>query len=92
MVDGLDAENESLISIWKGEQYSTTAKPTDKLVGKTVDLIKSLQKGEALPAPSAMTNNKTIDVAVYQLDPIIVTKANAKAVFANDPDRLKLLA
>lgn len=92
VVDGLDAENESLISIWKGEQYSTTAKPTDKLVGKTVDLIKSLQKGEALPAPSAMTNNKTIDVAVYQLDPIIVTKANAKAVFANDPDRLKLLA
>jgi len=91
VVDGLDAENESVTSIWNGEQYSTTAKPTDKLVGKSIDLIKALQAGQALPAPSSKTNNGKIDVPVYQLDPTVVTKDNAKQVFASDPERLKLL-
>ncbi|MDR1791774.1 MAG: sugar-binding protein [Propionibacteriaceae bacterium] len=91
VVDGLDAENESIVSIWEGHQYSTTAKPTDKLVAKTIELIQAAQKGEALPEPTSSTNNGKIDVPLYELDPVIVTKANIKEVFADDPSRLELL-
>lgn len=91
VVTGLDAENESVALIGKGTQWSTTHKPTDKLVDKTMEIIGALQKGEAMPATSDKTNNGKIDVPVYAIEPIIVTQANAKEVFANDPGRLKLL-
>ena len=32
-----------------------------------------------------------IDVLVYELPPVVVTKDNAKEVFANDPGRMELL-
>ncbi|MBN9224770.1 MAG: sugar ABC transporter substrate-binding protein [Microbacterium sp. SCN 70-27] len=91
VVTGLDAENESVVSIWEGKQYSTVAKPTEELVGKTIDLIKDLQSGEGLPTPDETADNGKKDVDVYLLDPVVVTKANAKEVFANDPARLALL-
>lgn len=91
VVTGLDAENESIISIAAGEQYSTVAKPTDALVAKTVELIKLLQSGETLPDTEDTANNGKVEVNIYQLDPVVVTKANAAEVFANDPDRLALL-
>ena len=91
IVSGLDAENESIAWIAKGRQYSTVAKPTQDLVAKTVELIQTAQKGEALPAGDATENNGAIDVPIYQLDPTVVTQANLKEVFANDPERLKLI-
>lgn len=91
VVTGLDAENESIISINDGKQFSTVAKPTDALVAKTVELIAALQKGEAMPATETAENNGNIEVPVYQLDPVVVTKANLTEVFANDPDRLNLI-
>ncbi|GHV48499.1 sugar ABC transporter substrate-binding protein [Clostridia bacterium] len=91
VVSGLDAENESVEWIWAGKQYSTVAKPTDVLVGKTIDIIKSLQAGNGLPATDEKLNNGKIDVGVYALSPLIVTKANAQEAFANDPARLALL-
>lgn len=91
VVTGLDAENESVVSIWEGRQYSTVAKPTQDLVGKTVELIKALQKGEALPEPSEKVANGKLDVAVYALDPVVVTKTNIKDVFKGDTERLALL-
>lgn len=91
VVSGLDAENESIVSIWAGEQWSTVAKPTDTLVGKTVELIQALQMGEALPAADDTADNGKKQVDIYQLDPVVVTKANAEEVFANDPGRLELL-
>ena len=91
VVSGLDAENESVKWIWEGRQYSTVAKPTDLLVSRTVELIQAAQKGEALPAGDDKTNNGVIDVPIFQLDPVVVTKANIKEVFANDPERLALL-
>ncbi|RMB62033.1 substrate-binding domain-containing protein [Tessaracoccus antarcticus] len=91
VVTGLDAENESIISINDGKQYSTVAKPTDALVAKTIELISALQKGEAMPSTDAKENNGSIDVPIFQLDPVVVTKANLKEVFANDPERLKLI-
>jgi putative multiple sugar transport system substrate-binding protein len=91
IVSGLDAENESVVSIWAGEQYATVAKPTNDLVAKSVELVQTAQKGEALPTTEETVNNGKKDVNVYQLDPVIVTKANAKEVWANDPERLALL-
>ena len=90
-ISGLDAENESVEWVWAGRQYSTVAKPTDALVAKTVEIIKSLQAGNGMPATDVLVNNGKIDVAVYELPPVVVTKDNAKEVFANDPGRMELL-
>lgn len=91
VTSGLDAENETIAWIASGKQYSTVAKPTEDLVAKTVELIKAAQKGEALPEGDAIENNGKVDVPIYQLDPVVVTKANLKEVFANDPERMKLI-
>lgn len=91
VVDGLDAENESIVSIWAGEQYSTVGKPSADLVAKTVELIQILQKGEALPAPDDKVDNGKFEAPIYQLDPVIITKANIEEFFADDPERLALL-
>jgi len=92
VVDGLDAENDSVTSIWKGEQWSTTAKPTNKLVAQAIDIIKAMQTGSALPTPATTDTTNGANIAVYQLDPTIVTKANEKVVFKDDPVRSKLLS
>lgn len=91
VVTGLDAENESVISVWQGQQWSTVAKPTQDLVAKTVELIQALQRGEELPEPDEAVDNGKTEVAVYQLDPVVVTQENAEEVFANDPARMELL-
>ena len=44
-----------------------------------------------MPATSVTTNNGKIDVPIYELDPVVVTKDNAKEVFSDDPDRMELL-
>lgn len=91
VVSGLDAENESVEWVWSGRQYSTVAKPTEDLVAKTIEIIDSLQAGNGMPATDVTTNNGVIDVPIYELPPVVVTKDNAKEVFANDPSRLELL-
>lgn len=91
VTSGLDAENETIAWIASGKQYSTVAKPTEDLVNKTVELIQAAQKGEKQPAGDATENNGKVDVQVYQLDPVVVTKENLKEVFANDPERMKLI-
>ena len=90
-ISGLDAENESVEWVWAGRQYSTVAKPTDALVAKTIEIIKSLQAGNGLPEGTVAVKNGKIDVPVYELPPTVVTKENVKEVFANDPGRLELL-
>ena len=91
VVSGLDAENESVEWVWAGKQYSTVAKPTEDLVAKTIEIIDSLKNGNGMPATQVNVNNGQIDVLVYELPPVVVTKETAKEVFANDPSRLKLL-
>ncbi|MGV8967864.1 MAG: sugar-binding protein [Cellulomonas sp.] len=91
VVTGLDAENESVVSIWAGEQWSTVAKPTQDLVAKSVELVQELQKGNEMPAPDETVDNGKTKVNIYQLDPVVVTKDNAKEIFANDAARLALL-
>ena len=90
-ISGLDAENTSVEWVWSGRQYSTTGKPTDVLVGKTIEIVKSLQAGKGMPAPDARTNNGMIEVGVYELPPLVITRENAREAFANDPGRLELL-
>ena len=90
-VSGLDAENESVEWVWSGRQYSTVAKPTNALVGETVSIIDSLLSGNGMPATDVTANNGVIDVPIYELPPVVVTKENAKEVFADDPDRMALL-
>jgi len=91
ITSGLDAENETVKWIWQGKEYSTIAKPTDVLVGKSVEIIKALQAGKGMPEFDKKVNNGKVDVGTYQLPPVVVTKENAKEVFKNDPGRLKLL-
>ena len=91
ITSGLDAENESIEWIWAGRQYCTVDKPTAPLVAKTLELIKLLQKNEEWPAFTSMAANGVIDVGLFELTPVIVTKDNAKEVYANDPARLALL-
>ena len=91
VVSGLDAENESVEWVWQGRQYSTIAKPTDVLVAKTIEIIKELQAGNPMPAGDATVNNGVIDVNVFELPPLVVTKDNAQEAFANDPGRMELL-
>lgn len=91
VVSGLDAENESVEWVWSGRQYSTVAKPTNALVAETVSIIDSLLSGNGMPATEVTANNGVIAVPVYELPPVVVTKDNAKEVFADDPDRLALL-
>lgn len=92
VVSGLDAENESVEWVWSGRQYSTVAKPTNALVAETVSIIDSLLSGNGMPETDVTANNGVIDVPIYELPPVVVTKDNAKEVFADDPDRLALLA
>ncbi len=91
VVSGLDAENESVEWVWSGRQYSTVAKPTNDLVAKTIEIIDSLQAGNGMPSTDVTADNGVIDVNIYELPPVVVTKDNAKEVFANDPSRLELL-
>lgn len=91
VVSGLDAETETVEWVWSGRQYSTVAKPTNALVSKTLEIIKSLKSGQGMPSTDVRTNNGTIDVAVYELPPVVVTKENAKEAFINDPERYALL-
>ncbi len=91
VVSGLDAENESVEWVWSGRQYSTVAKPTNDLVAKTIEIIDSLQAGNGMPETSVTADNGVKDVNIYELPPVVVTKDNAKEVFANDPSRLELL-
>ena len=66
-------------------------KPTSDLVAKTVEIISAYQTGDEAPEADETENNGTIDVPVYALDPVVVTKDNAEEIFADDPDRLALL-
>ena len=91
VVSGLDAENESVEWVWSGRQYSTVAKPTDALVAETIDIINSLKEGKGMPSTDVTADNGVKDVAIYELPPVVVTKENAKEVFANDPGRMELL-
>ncbi|KGN41709.1 substrate-binding domain-containing protein [Knoellia aerolata] len=91
VVTGQDSEVESVKSIMAGEQYSTINKDTRNLVKATLEMVAALQKGEK----PTVTDDKSYDngvkvVPANLLEPLIVTKANAKEAYANDPTLSKV--
>ncbi|MDT0212897.1 sugar ABC transporter substrate-binding protein [Rothia sp. ARF10] len=91
VVTGQDSEVESVKSIMAGEQYSTINKDTRNLVKATIEMVQALQKGEK----PTVNDDKSYDngvkvVPANLLEPLIVTKANAKEAYANDPTLSKL--
>ncbi|MTB72115.1 substrate-binding domain-containing protein [Arsenicicoccus cauae] len=86
VVTGQDSEVESVKSIMAGEQYSTINKDTRKLVAAAIDMTKQIQKGEKVTVNDEKSYNNGVKVVPANLlEPVIVTKANAKEAYANDP-------
>ncbi|GGC93206.1 sugar ABC transporter substrate-binding protein [Tersicoccus solisilvae] len=91
IVTGQDSEVESVKSIMAGVQYSTINKDTRNLVKQTIAMVNSIQQGQKPEINDDKSyNNGTKVVPAYLLPPQIVTKANAKEAYANDPTLSKL--
>lgn len=89
VVTGQDSEVESVKSLMAGEQYSTIYKDTTALVQQTIAMVNDLQQGKPAPVNDDKSYNNGVKVVPsYLLQPVIVTKDNAKEVYKND----KLLA
>jgi putative multiple sugar transport system substrate-binding protein len=85
-VTGQDSEPESVKSIMAGEQYSTINKDTRNLVKQAIAMVKELQAGKkATTNDDKSYNNGKKIVPAFLLKPVIVTKENAAAAYANDP-------
>ncbi|MEP6796971.1 MAG: sugar-binding protein [Lapillicoccus sp.] len=82
IVTGQDSEVDSVKSIMAGEQYSTIAKDTTKLVAETIKMIQALQKGDKPTVTDTTSyNNGTKVVPADLLPPVIVTKENAAEAY-----------
>ena len=91
VVTGQDSEVESVKSIMAGEQYSTINKDTRNLVKEAIAMVQALQKGEKPTVNDDKSYNNGVKVVPANLlVPVIVTKANAKEAYANDPTLSKL--
>ena len=91
IVTGQDSEVESVKSIMAGEQYSTINKDTRNLVKATIEMVQAIQAGkEPTITDTKSYNNGVKIVPANLLDPVIVTKENAKEAYANDPTLSKL--
>ena len=86
VVTGQDSEKESVKLIMDGTQYSTINKDTTALVEQTVTMINSLQAGEEPEVNDTESyDNGAKVVPAYLLEPVLVTKENAKEEYENDP-------
>lgn len=91
VVTGQDSEVESVKSIMAGQQYSTINKDTRNLVKDTIKMVNSVQQGQKPEINDEKSYNNGVKVVpAYLLPPQIVTKANAKEAYANDPTLSKL--
>lgn len=86
IVTGQDSEVESVKSIMKGVQYSTINKDTRALVEHASTMVKDLQAGKKVEVNDEKSyDNGVKTVPAYLLEPQIVTKANVKEAYKNDP-------
>ena len=86
VVTGQDSEAESVKSIMAGEQYSTIDTDTRLLVNEAITMVKDLQAGKKAPVNDTKSYNNGVKIVpAFLLVPVIVTKANAAAAYANDP-------
>ncbi|NKX49936.1 sugar ABC transporter substrate-binding protein, partial [Arthrobacter deserti] len=92
VVTGQDSEVESVKSIMAGEQYSTINKDTRALVDHAVSMVEDLAAGNELEVNDTESYDNGVKVVpAYLLEPVIVTKENAKEAYANDPALSKLV-
>jgi len=86
IVTGQDSEVESVKSILAGEQYSTINKDTRKLVEHAITMVKDIQSGKTPEINDTKSyNNGVKTVPAYLLPPVIVTMANVKTAYVDDP-------
>jgi len=86
VVTGQDSEVESVKSILRGEQYSTIDKDTGTLVQRAITMVKELQQGKTPEVNDDHSYHNGVKIVpAYLLAPRIVTQANVREVFANDP-------
>jgi putative multiple sugar transport system substrate-binding protein len=86
VITGQDSEVESVKSILANEQYSTINKDTRKLVEHAITMVKDLQAGKKPEVNDDKSyNNKVKTVPAYLLEPVIVTAANVKTAYKDDP-------
>ncbi|PTT67225.1 substrate-binding domain-containing protein [Arthrobacter sp. HMWF013] len=86
VITGQDSEVESVKSILAGEQYSTINKDTRKLVEHAIVMVKDLQAGKTPEINDDKSYNNTVKtVPAYLLEPVIVTAANVKTAYVDDP-------
>jgi len=91
VVTGQDSEAESVKSIMAGEQYSTINKDTRVLVTQAISMVKDLQVGKKAAVNDTKSYNNGVKVVpAFLLPPVIVTKVNAAAAYANDPQLARL--
>lgn len=86
VITGQDSEVESVKSIMAGEQYSTINKDTRKLVEHSITMVKDIQAGKKPEINDEKSyDNKVKVVPAYLLEPVIVTAANVKTAYTDDP-------
>jgi putative multiple sugar transport system substrate-binding protein len=86
VVTGQDSEAASVTSIMQGEQYMTIYKDTRALVAQAVVMVQDLQKGQAPEVNDTKSYNNGVKIVPsYLLAPVVVTKENAAAAYANNP-------
>ena len=86
VITGQDSEEESVKSILAGEQYSTINKDTRKLVEHAIVMVKDLQAGKTPEINDDKSYNNTVKtVPAFLLPPVIVTSANVKTAYTDDP-------
>lgn len=86
VITGQDSEVESVKSIMAGEQYSTINKDTRKLVEHAITMVKDIQAGKKPEINDDKSyDNKVKIVPAYLLEPVIVTAANVKTAYVDDP-------
>jgi len=85
-VTGQDAEQASVKSILRNEQYSTIYKDTRELVAESIRQVQLAQAGDEFEANDTESYDNGVKVVpAFLLDPVIVTQENAAEVYANDP-------
>lgn len=81
VVTGQDAELESVLSILRGEQYSTVFKDTRELAKSTVAMIDEVVSGKTVTVNDTKSyDNGTKVVPTQLLEPVSIDKSNAKEV------------
>ena len=86
VVTGQDSEVESVKSIIAGQQYSTINKDTRALVTAAIKMVSDLSEGKSPETNDTKSYDNGVKVVpAFLLPPLIVTKENAAAAYANDP-------